>query len=260
MDNLNNLIDTIFPPVYSVVFLHAHPDDESFLSAGLLNELAIRGRKCIIMFGAAAIVYNQEQTFVRQKEATDACNILGITSIIFLDFCEPKYSGKETLPLIEQKIEKISKNILTALHKNNVQTPFILISYDKNGGYGNVDHQIIHTVGRYFQKKNKKLAPFLFEITINRDKVIKWLKNAQNRLSLKLIPKLSYWSPEFGLSEKEIQLQYQLTDRQIELKCKALCIHKSQIIPELFPVALEYNDFVDLFGNEFLHIPSHISL
>ena len=104
----------------------------------------------------------------------------------------------------------------------------------------------------YIKRKNKKSVS-LFEITINRNKVLKWLKDAQNKLAPKSLPKLSYWSAEFGLSDNEIGFYYQLTDKQIILKRRALTAHKSQNPPDTFPLSLRRKDFKELFDQEFLN-------
>ncbi len=252
MIKLNDIIDEVFSNEYDVVFLHAHPDDESFLSAGIINQLILIGRRVTIAYTAADIVQNQ--TIVRQKEAIEANNILGVNKILFLEFCEPKYSKERVSLLIKQKIERVSENIFTTFHKNDVNPPFILISYDRNGGYGNKDHKIVYTIGRNLQKKYRSLIPFLFEITINRDKVLKWLDDAKNRLTPQSMPKLSYWFSEFGLPFGEITHYYQLTENQLRLKRRALTIHKSQITPNEFPLSLLSDDFRELFGCEFLRI------
>ncbi len=220
MIKINPKIGELFPVGHTIAFLHAHADDESFLSAGLINELIQLDRRCVVVYAATSIVLGQEKTVVRQQEALKACSILGLTSILHLDFCEPKYFGKSVSRLIDQKVENISQNLYEVL-LDNIKEPIILISYDKNGGYGNPDHKVVHKVGRYLKKKYKNLVPFLYEITINREMVSKWLDSAKNRLDSKSIPKLSFWSTEFGLSSDEITHYYELTEYQLKLKYKA---------------------------------------
>lgn len=251
MIKINPKISELFPVGHTIVFFHAHADDESFLSAGLINELIQLDRRCVVVYAATSIVLGQEKTVVRQQEALKACSILGLTSILYLGFCEPKYLEKPALRLIDQNVEDISQNLYEVLH-DNIREPIILISYDKNGGYGNPDHKVIYKVGRYFKKKYKNLAPFLYEITINREIVSKWLDGAKSRLDSKSMPKLSFWSTEFGLSSNEITHYYELTEDQLKLKYKALAAHESQISVDEFPLSLSANDFREVFGREFL--------
>lgn len=250
MTNLN--FDKVFPNSFPIIFFHAHPDDESFLSAGLLNELVTRGRKCIVVFAAAAIVDEDGRTFIRQREANDACRILGVDLILYLDFCETKFSQETALPLVCQSITDMSDNLFSILLKNNVNSPFVFVSYDKNGGYGNKDHKIIHMASKDFREKHIDSVAHLLEVTINRDKVIRWLSDASKRLSTEFLPKLSYWVENFGLSEKEIDYQYQLTEHQLVLKREALSKHKSQMFVGEFPLSLSDSDFREVFGYEYL--------
>jgi len=252
MIKINSIFDKIFPNNHSIVFLHAHPDDESFLSAGLLNELAIRKKKFVTVFCAASIINNKKETIVRQKEANRVCRVLGAKSILYLKFCDYKYSKENILALGNQKISEVCKVLIENLFDNKINPPFILISYDKNGGYGHMDHKAVHKIGRYFQKKYKNITPFLYELTINRHLIYEWLSDAGNNSDLKLIPKLSYWSSEFGLPAKEIAYYYNLTEKQLKLKRKVLSAYKLQINPNEFPLSLSLNNFRKLFGKEFL--------
>lgn len=249
MDNFK--IDKIFPRSHHVVFFHAHCDDESFLSAGLLNELTKKDRQCTIIYGAAAIVEGEEKTAIRQQQTKRACFTLGVSSVIFLKYCEPKYQG---IPLINQRVEDIGNEIIEILRKNDIKLPISFVSYDKNGGYGNKDHKIIHLVGRRIKNKYPD-SIFLSEVTLNREKISKWIKGAETRLRPELLPQLEYWSKEFGLADTEIQFRYELDNNQLKLKREALATHTFYNKPNLFPLALSEIDFKKVFGTEYLHIP-----
>ncbi len=256
MLNLRLRINKIFPPDSPVVFLHAHPDDESFLSAGLINELTSSGRRCFVFFGAAAIVKRRKETFVRQDEARSACRILGNPEVYFLKFSEPKYENNGGDPLICQKVEHVGNEIFSIISKCDINERIIVVSYDRNGGYGNIDHKMIYLVGRYIKKKFKRFIRCFLEVTINRDMISRWLKIAEPRPRKELVPKTSYWAKNFGTPHRNISYYYKLTRKQIWLKRKALSSHKSQICSSEFPLSLSKDDFKNLFGREFLIQPS----
>ncbi len=241
----------LFIPDRPVVFLHAHCDDESFLSAGLLNKLCDLGRQCIVIYGAAATVPGEEKTVIRQQQTIEACSILGIDAVIFLKYCEPRYSG---VPLINQKTSEISREVLEVLKLRNVSMPINLISYDKNGGYGNKDHKVIHKVGREIRDNYSDVS--LFEVTLNRDKIKDWIADAKTRLSPESLPQLEYWSENFGLLSNKIQFGYELTNKELELKRKALSLHTFYNKPDIFPLSLNTFDFKNVLGTEYIHIPS----
>lgn len=254
MDNFK--IDKIFPISHNVVFFHAHCDDESFLSAGLLNKLTKKNRKCTVVYGAATVVEGEEKTIIRQQQTTRACSTLGVNSVIFLKYCEPKYQG---IPLINQRVEDIGSELIKILRKNDIKLPISLVCYDKNGGYGNKDHKVIHFVGRYIKNRYPD-SILLSEVTLNRDKISRWIKNVETRLKPELLPQLEYWVEEFGLAENEIQFSYELDDNQLKLKREALAMHTFYNKPNLFPLALGKIDFKKVFGTEYLHFPHNIEV
>ncbi|MCR4264377.1 MAG: PIG-L family deacetylase [Candidatus Roizmanbacteria bacterium] len=252
MRDINTAIDEYFPVDSPVVFFHAHPDDESFLSAGLLNELSRRGRECIIIYGAAAIVEGQKDSFVRQLEAKKATELLGIFMILFMEFSEPRYLGVGGAVLKNQNPEYAGERLKALLSRHNIRTPFVFVSYDKNGGYGNIDHLAVHEIGRKFYSTYGNHVSHFYEVTINSDGMHDWLVEAKGRLDSRLLPELSYWSPEFGLTEQEITHCYELSDTQIEMKRAALAAHQSQIRIDEFPLSLSKLDFQHVFGREYL--------
>ena len=252
MRSLNNCINNAFPQNYPVVFFHAHPDDESFLSAGLINKLVAMGRECVVVYGAAALVFDQPKTVIRQSEAKAALDCLGVKTILYLDFCEPQYNNLNAKPFVQQKIDYLSQNLFTLLNTNQINTPFVLISYDENGGYGNKDHKVVNLVGRQLCITHTDIVPILYEVTLHREKVLSWLKEARLRLGIDSIPKLSYWADNFGLTSKEIDYRFELDDSQLSIKREALATHVSQMHNREFPLCLSNKDFSNFLGEEFL--------
>lgn len=252
MIDISKDISSFFPIGTTVIFLHAHPDDESFLSAGLIQELNNLKRNCIMIYTAAALVKGQQKTYTRQHEAKNACEVLGINNIHYLKYCEPKYLDDDAVRFFEQDPCDISNEIDKKLKEINIESPLIFVSYDKNGGYGNKDHKLLHKAGRYFLSNNKQKISAYFEITINRDLVNNWLSSLEKGASPYSIPKLSYWSKEFGLEEREISFLYKLSDTQLKNKRTALSIHESQVNSAEFPLSLSDKDFAQVFDQEFI--------
>lgn len=255
MEDINLLLDEVFPPDYSVIFLHAHPDDESFLTAGLINELTLRGRECFVVYGAAGRIPNEDKTVLRQRESVKALKTLGAKhKPLYLKTCDSKFLKRESLSLSSQKVKDISEQFLELLSKNKLSKPFILVSYDENGGYGNSDHIFMNKLGRVFKSIHKDLVIFLYEATLNRSLILGWFEDAKKRLSKEFLPELSYWSEKFGLPEEEITYKYKLSSKQLKVKREALAKHKSQIKVEEFPLVLSGIDFKSVFGNEYLKL------
>lgn len=251
MERLNPIIDKVFPKDKVVVFLHAHADDECFLSAGLIDILTKSGRKCVIVYASSAILESKEQTKIRQEEAAKSCKALGLETVLYMDYCDAKYAENEKSAFILQTPEHAGANLRILLGRNGITEPFILISYDKYGGYGNRDHIALYKVGRWLVDHTEKIFD-LFEVTINRDKMSAWILDAERRLQKDQIPQLSYWNKEYGLPEKEIGYEFELSEEQIKLKKQALVEHKSQIKSNEFPMTISIEDFSIVFGKEYL--------
>jgi LmbE family N-acetylglucosaminyl deacetylase len=249
MKEINSNFEKFFPKENVIVMLHAHADDESFLSAGTINEFIVRGYNILLIYLAAGLVENEQETLLRQKELSMALETLGAHNVKFLKYCEPKYKGSGA-PLYLQSIREVSNEIIKFLNKERIKK-YILFSYDKNGGYGNKDHLVVHKVGRYLFKKSSVISS-LFEVTISRDMYTDWFSKESGRVSETYLPKLSYWSTEFGLTDEEINYIYVLNSKQIWLKKKALIKHVSQIKNTEFPLSLTNTDFIKLFGREYL--------
>lgn len=248
MKRINNNFEKYFSKENTIVMLHAHADDESFLSAGIINEFIIRNYNILLIYLATSLVVGEKKTSIRQEELFKALELLGVKNVEFLKYCEPKYAenGK---PLYQQSIQEVSDEIKRVIQKKGIKN-YILFSYDKNGGYGNKDHLIVHKAGRLLFK-NSLTINSLFEVTLPREIYLDWFSKKEGDISKKYLPKLSYWSTKFGLEKKEINYLYSLNFIQVDKKRKALSKHESQIKKDEFPLALTGNDFQELFGKEY---------
>lgn len=254
MNNINTNFNELFPPGIPVVFLHAHADDESFLTAGLISKLVKEGRNCSIIYCAASIVEGQVSTITRQNEVERAAELLGTNQVAYLPYCEPQYRQKGAVPFVLQNAEEIVNSINNINYISELQKQFTLISYDKNGGYGNEDHKLLHIVGREYAKRFKNNLFNFFEVTLNRDKVLAWLSDASGRLDTRFLPQLSYWSKEFGLPANEITHHYQLSASEVRKKRDCLLAHRSQVHLDEFPAALSLGDFSRILGTEYYRL------
>jgi LmbE family N-acetylglucosaminyl deacetylase len=240
----------IFPKKCGFIFLHSHPDDESFLNAGFIQFLVKFKKNVHIIYTSAGLVKNIQLTSQRQKEAYCACNKLGLNQLVFLNYCDNLHSeSSDTIStsnpkLVANEILKITKEILPE------GTVPVFVSYDRNGGYGHVDHQALHEIGKVLISLNH----LVIESTMNRDLFFNWIKEAQGRIDALLIPLRSYWSDNPWLQAKEITHCYVLKKDEIETKKQTLLAHKSQIHFNQFPAGLDESDYQDIFGVEYFRI------
>lgn len=251
MIQLRPKLDDVFPPDAVAVFLHAHADDESFLSAGIIAALREAGREVVVVYAATALVEGFERTAVRQAEAEAARAVLGNYEVRYLPFCEPKYTGASARRLVDQSAEDVAKSIEAVAAAALGGRPRVLVSYDENGGYGNRDHIVLHRAGRALLRSESFRTDGFLEVTLSRDSISNWIDEASLRLPESDIPKLSYWSEEFGLEDSEIDLKFELGQNLLLRKRRALAAHVSQMKEGEFPLSLSGEDFRQVFGVEY---------
>ena len=139
-----------------IIFVFAHPDDESFSSGGTI--VSLKNNHATIKLITATkgeggetngICKKEELGSIREKELKRAAKVLGIDEIFFL--------GYKDGTLINIPKNKLIQEILKILKYEN---PDIIITFDKNGGSNHPDHKTISKAATYafmeFSKSSKK--------------------------------------------------------------------------------------------------------
>ncbi|MCL5432954.1 MAG: PIG-L family deacetylase [Patescibacteria group bacterium] len=141
-----------------VIFVFAHPDDESFSSGGTIAYLtqnnvsvklitATKGETGQV--GDPPVTTKRKLGELREKELRNAAKVLGISQIYFLGFIDG------TLHKI--KPEVIAKKVLSILKR---EKPDIVVTFNEEGGSKHPDHIQIHksatiAFSDYLKKANK---------------------------------------------------------------------------------------------------------
>lgn len=150
-----------------VIFVFAHPDDESFSSGGTIADLtqkgitvklitATRGEKG--QFGNPPVATRENLGKVREKELREAGKVLGISEIFFLGFKDGN--------LINTPKKEIVNKILEILEKEN---PDIVVTFNKEGGSRHPDHMTMSAAAtsafkKYMIKANKHVKLYHAEL------------------------------------------------------------------------------------------------
>ena len=167
----------IFHSVTSVLFVHAHPDDETISTGGLIAHLtsrnirvslvtATRGERGEVVAGplsplAGTIALAQE----RERELARAAVTLGVDQSFWLgeaparapglpprryrdsgmQWIRPGLAGpapdSETDALARAPLAEVTRDLVAVLQHLR---PDLVISYDATGGYGHPDHVRVH--------------------------------------------------------------------------------------------------------------------
>ncbi|MFZ9308804.1 MAG: PIG-L deacetylase family protein [Candidatus Nanopelagicales bacterium] len=170
----------------SVVFVHAHPDDEALLSGGTLRALHQKGFRTVVIFltngerGKSEGIEAESLGNIRQKEAARSAIILGVSKTYFLEYSDSgldSAAGRIEHSLIP--VDEATNRIRDILER---ERPLLLVGYDFEGGYGHPDHKAVHRVVRNLELL--EYIPTILEVTVDRTVVASTLERFRLLISL----------------------------------------------------------------------------
>lgn len=152
---------------FTIVSVHAHPDDEALLTGGTLARAAAEGHRVVLVTatdGAAGLTsrdVGERGNLGRQRleELEKAAAALGCQRVIALGYPDGAFSSVDRA-IAAQRLAGI-------LEEESADAVTI---YDPAGGYGHPDHVHVHHVG----KAAARLAatPLVLEATVDRQLIV----------------------------------------------------------------------------------------
>src|SRR5438067_5255630 len=168
------------PAERSVVFFHAHPDDEAIFTGGTMALLAAAGWRVVLVVatageegGTSALVGPDVPLAVRRMgETARAAECLGAQRVEFLGYHDsgldaraPGSTGARPAgAFADATVEEASTRLADIVTEERARA---LVSYDTRGIYGHVDHVQVHRVG--LAAAEKAAVPTVYESTVDRE-------------------------------------------------------------------------------------------
>ena len=149
---------------FTLLAVHAHPDDESSGTGGLLRLAAEQGHTTVLVTctnGDLGDVKDrrlrlqprdnptdrQRLAAVRHTELRKAAAILGVTHLYALGYHDSGMHGWETnaepRSFAQAKVEAVAGQLVQIMRQHR---PDVVVTYDEQGGYGHPDHIMAHRV------------------------------------------------------------------------------------------------------------------
>jgi LmbE family N-acetylglucosaminyl deacetylase len=163
---------------FSLVCLHAHPDDEALLTAGTLARAAAEGHRVTLVVatdGAAGLADTEPGPGLADRRAGElerSARALGVQRVVRLGYPDSglhnEHDGFAGVP-----VAAAADRLAGVLAEERAD---LLIGYDANGGYGHPDHLQVHRVARQAHRQaGGRLA--LLEATVDRTALLRalWL-------------------------------------------------------------------------------------
>jgi LmbE family N-acetylglucosaminyl deacetylase len=153
----------------TLVAFHAHPDDEVILTGGTLAAAVAAGHRVILVTATDGRMDDATDD-TRMNELRSSARILGVHRLECLGYADsgfgpifyPDPPGR--IRFARAEVETAAQRLAAILRDENAQ---LLLSYQRNGGYGHRDHVQVHHVG----KRAAELAatPRVLEVTMPRE-------------------------------------------------------------------------------------------
>ena len=149
---------------FTLMAVHAHPDDESSGTGGLLRLAAEQGHTTVLVTctnGDLGDVNDprlrlkprddpadrQRLAEVRHAELRRAAAILGVTHLYLLGYHDSGMHGWETNTephaFAQARVEAVVGQLVPIIRQHR---PDVVVTYDEQGGYGHPDHIMAHRV------------------------------------------------------------------------------------------------------------------
>lgn len=260
----------------TLVFLHAHPDDETSQTAGMMALAAREGHRVVVVFatdgnhGQRPEELGPDGDLVehRRGEARAAAEVIGTARIDWLGYSDSGMTGwsqnDDPLCLHRADVDDAAARFVRILDREDAD---FLVGYDYHGNYGHPDHIAVHRIARRATELAAR-RPRLLEATTNQDAQLAMIDmpeisalfeafaaEGSDVAELREMILTGDDGQAIGVPESELAWAIELPDDVIELKRRAMACHASQTSDIGLMLALPAQAYAAAFGNEHLIEP-----
>ena len=246
----------------TIVFLHAHPDDEASQTSGSMARAVAEGHRVVTVFatngdhGEAPEDLAPGETVVerRRREARASADVLGVQRVAWLGYADSGMTGWEQnaweQAFARADVEEAAHRLAAILDEEAAD---VLVGYDWHGGYGHPDHVRVHTVVHRAAELAAVKPPRLLESTMNRDHIRSGIAAAR-AAGMAVDDSFDPDAPmddgnPLGSPESEIHWQVDVSP-WIDQRRASLASHASQVTDIRSLLSLPAPAFAAVFGTE----------
>ena len=207
-----------------IMAVFAHADDELDVSP-LLARYAREGHAVYLVFATkgelgvrkhANIPGGDSLARARAIEAACACNALGIKDPLFLELGDGSLAKDFTGVPLRKKLDSLF----------NLYKPNVVVTWGPEGGYGHMDHRVVHNVvTELFQSGTNAYPQRLYYSGIPTE-LMKTLPQLKAQMSNFLV---QYWKP---VKKDYLSVRVPFTPQDGERAMASLSCYTSQFTPE----------------------------
>lgn len=243
----------------TVVFFHAHPDDEAIATGGTMAKLAAGGHRVVLVTATRGEHGEVDDGFLdhgealwqrRERETKAAADAVGAVRNEFLGYVDSGMMGtpENDAPgsFWQADIDEAAGRLAEILGEEAAD---VLVAYDENGNYGHPDHIQVHRVG----VRAAELAGTakVYEATVDRDHMRELMKRARE-LGMGEVPEEATADEgEFTMGMPGALITTRVDVRSfLDQKRAAMRAHASQISETSFFLSMPPEAFEAVWGQE----------
>ena len=247
----------------TLLCVHAHPDDESLFTAGILAHYREQGIRTVLVTctngqfgidhagrGGDVPEHDAPSTLAtRALELDAAAALLGVDRVVRLPFSD---SGMRGWPQNELDTAFVNCDVAgTAQHLADLideEQATVVVTYDENGYYGHPDHVMANTVTRAAVQRSRAAERLFYPVT-PRSVLSEFLLRAESQ-NLSLPAWITEAVPDIPDDTIDVIMD---VSRFSALKQRAIATHASQIDNNDL-VTMDPDLFALLFGTEYYQL------
>lgn len=152
----------------TVVAFNAHPDDEALLTGGTLAAAAAAGHRVVLVTatsGEAGLGDRPPAALraAREAELRRSAEILGCSDVVLLGHPDSGMGAENRDGFAHLPVAELAAELRSVVEQHRAE---VILSCDRNGGYGHPDHLQVHRVARYVASELPSVR--LLEATVDR--------------------------------------------------------------------------------------------
>jgi LmbE family N-acetylglucosaminyl deacetylase len=246
--------------VATIVFVHAHPDDETITTGGSMARAAAEGHEVVLVVctngehGEVPADLAAGETLVdrRRMETERSAAHLGVDRIVWLGYHDSGMTGwdqnHDPRSFLRADLDEAAERLAGVLREERAD---VVVLYDWHGNYGHPDHVQVHRVGH--PAADRAGTPKRFEATMNRDAARRGIE----AMIAAGAPGFEEFDPAgpaddgnpFGTPEAELHLAVDVRPF-VAAKRAAIACHASQVTDTSMFLAMPEEVFAAAFGTE----------
>lgn len=243
----------------SIVFFHAHPDDEAIFTGGTIARLSDAGHRVVVVIATGGelglgVPGESPLAAVRLQETNRSGSLLGVGRVVFLGYRDSGMAGwpanQEPGSFCAAPVEEVAQRLAAVVGEEGADA---LVTYDDFGIYGHPDHIQVHRAGGLAAELAS--VPTLYESTVDRE----YLHFVETHLVEEAI-----LSGDLGLARSNVGVPTVMVTTVIDVadvldrKRSAMAAHASQIPLSNSALQLGTEQFAAVYGWEWFirHGPS----